>query len=253
MLDERLPGHGEPVAELQTRGILLDGTHRGRQAAPAAADLLADAARPGVLRVHPAQGRRRLRRRQLQGAVRVDRARPDRAAACCEAGDPRSQSTAHGGATHHDGAQIAATNPASATSSRPRRSPGALPVGRNSPQRCPYGLYAEQLSGTAFTAPRAENRRSWLYRIRPSAMHRPFEPHRRRPHRQRLRRGADAAEPAALGPAADADDADRLRRRPGDHGRQRRPARADRRRGARLRREPLDERARASTTPTARC
>src|SRR6184192_1540810 len=53
---------------------------------------------------------------------------------------------------------------------------GALPVGRNSPQRAPYGLYAEQLSGTAFTAPRADNRRSWLYRIRPSAMHRPFEP-----------------------------------------------------------------------------
>ena len=51
---------------------------------------------------------------------------------------------------------------------------GALPVGRNSPQRCPYGLYAEQLSGTAFTAPRAENRRSWLYRIRPSAQHQPF-------------------------------------------------------------------------------
>ena len=53
--------------------------------------------------------------------------------------------------------------------------PGALPVGRNSPQRCAYGLYAEQLSGTAFTAPRADNRRSWLYRIRPSSMHRPFE------------------------------------------------------------------------------
>src|SRR5947209_18379336 len=52
---------------------------------------------------------------------------------------------------------------------------GALPVGRNSPQRAPYGLYAEQLSGTSFTAPRADNRRSWLYRIRPSAMHRPFE------------------------------------------------------------------------------
>src|SRR5690606_18119195 len=47
--------------------------------------------------------------------------------------------------------------------------PGALPVGRNSPQRCAYGLYAEQLSGTAFTAPRSDNRRSWLYRIRPSA------------------------------------------------------------------------------------
>ena len=54
--------------------------------------------------------------------------------------------------------------------------PGALPVGRNSPQVCPYGLYAEQLSGTAFTAPRADNRRSWLYRIRPSAQHEPFEP-----------------------------------------------------------------------------
>ncbi len=51
---------------------------------------------------------------------------------------------------------------------------GALPVGRNSPQRPPYGLYAEQLSGTAFTAPRADNRRSWLYRIRPAAMHEPF-------------------------------------------------------------------------------
>ncbi|WP_420468454.1 homogentisate 1,2-dioxygenase [Panacagrimonas sp.] len=48
--------------------------------------------------------------------------------------------------------------------------PGALPVGCNSPQRCPYGLYAEQISGTAFTAPRHANRRSWLYRIRPSVL-----------------------------------------------------------------------------------
>ncbi|AYQ90755.1 MULTISPECIES: homogentisate 1,2-dioxygenase [Burkholderia] len=54
--------------------------------------------------------------------------------------------------------------------------PGALPAAQNSPQRAPYGLYAEQLSGTAFTAPRAHNRRSWLYRIRPAAVHRPFEP-----------------------------------------------------------------------------
>jgi homogentisate 1,2-dioxygenase len=52
--------------------------------------------------------------------------------------------------------------------------PGALPIGRNSPQKTPFGLYAEQLSGSAFTAPRAENRRSWLYRIQPSANHRPF-------------------------------------------------------------------------------
>jgi homogentisate 1,2-dioxygenase len=51
---------------------------------------------------------------------------------------------------------------------------GALPKGRNSPQRPAYGLYAEQLSGSAFTAPRHENRRSWLYRMRPTADHRPF-------------------------------------------------------------------------------
>jgi homogentisate 1,2-dioxygenase len=52
--------------------------------------------------------------------------------------------------------------------------PGALPVGQNSPQKCPYGLYAEQMSGTPFTAPRVANRRSWLYRIRPSVMHKPY-------------------------------------------------------------------------------
>ncbi|MFF3487044.1 homogentisate 1,2-dioxygenase [Streptomyces sp. NPDC002701] len=52
--------------------------------------------------------------------------------------------------------------------------PGALPLGRNSPQRVPLGLYAEQLSGSAFTEPRAHNRRSWLYRIRPSAAHPAF-------------------------------------------------------------------------------
>jgi homogentisate 1,2-dioxygenase len=46
--------------------------------------------------------------------------------------------------------------------------PGALPIGRNSPQKCPYGLYAEQLSGSPFTAPRNTNERSWLYRIRPT-------------------------------------------------------------------------------------
>lgn len=49
--------------------------------------------------------------------------------------------------------------------------PGALPRGQNSPQRCAYGLYAEQLSGTAFTAPRASNARSWLYRILPTVKH----------------------------------------------------------------------------------
>jgi len=54
---------------------------------------------------------------------------------------------------------------------------GALPVGQNSPQKVPFGLYGEQLSGTAFTAPRAENRRSWLYRLRPAASHPPYRPY----------------------------------------------------------------------------
>ena len=55
--------------------------------------------------------------------------------------------------------------------------PGALPMGRNSPQRPAFGLYAEQLSGTPFTAPRGENRRSWLYRMRPSAEHPRYVPY----------------------------------------------------------------------------
>ncbi|WP_312137438.1 homogentisate 1,2-dioxygenase [Brevundimonas sp.] len=54
---------------------------------------------------------------------------------------------------------------------------GALPQGQNSPQKTPFGLYAEQLSGTAFTAPRKENFRSWLYRLRPSANHGAFKPY----------------------------------------------------------------------------
>jgi homogentisate 1,2-dioxygenase len=54
--------------------------------------------------------------------------------------------------------------------------PGALPIGRNSPQKPPFGPYAEQFSTTAFTAPRSANRRSWLYRMRPTADHPPYQP-----------------------------------------------------------------------------
>jgi homogentisate 1,2-dioxygenase len=70
--------------------------------------------------------------------------------------------------------------------------PGALPQGQNSPQRVAYGLYAEQFSGTAFTAPRHANRRSWLYRLRPALTHGAF-----RPLPERLLRSApfDAAPP----------------------------------------------------------
>ncbi len=55
--------------------------------------------------------------------------------------------------------------------------PGALPIGRFSPQQVRYGLYAEQFSSTAFTAPRAHNRRSWFYRIRPSVVQGEFAPY----------------------------------------------------------------------------
>ncbi|GLS82133.1 homogentisate 1,2-dioxygenase [Paraferrimonas haliotis] len=54
--------------------------------------------------------------------------------------------------------------------------PNALPQGQFSPQQCSYGLYAEQFNSTAFTAPRAQNRRTWLYRIRPSALVGKFQP-----------------------------------------------------------------------------
>lgn len=63
----------------------------------------------------------------------------------------------------------------SLTSEDPRCA-NSLPWGQNNPQVCPYGLYAEQLSGTAFTAPREINRRTWFYRIRPSVVHLPFKP-----------------------------------------------------------------------------
>jgi homogentisate 1,2-dioxygenase len=52
---------------------------------------------------------------------------------------------------------------------------GAVPVGRNSPQKGPLGLYPEQINGTAFTMSRKENYRSWMYRIRPSVLHGEFK------------------------------------------------------------------------------
>jgi homogentisate 1,2-dioxygenase/Fumarylacetoacetate (FAA) hydrolase family len=60
--------------------------------------------------------------------------------------------------------------------------PGALSIGRNLPQRVPFGLYVQQLSGSAFTAPRAENQRTWIYRLRPTANHPAFTPYEGAPH-----------------------------------------------------------------------
>ncbi len=80
---------------------------------------------------------------------------------------------------------------------------GALPAGRNSPQQAPLGLYAEQLSGTAFTQPRGVNRRSWVYRILPSAKHPAFRRiDNKQPKGHAVRRTRTGPEPAALGPAA---------------------------------------------------
>ncbi|XP_017151425.1 homogentisate 1,2-dioxygenase isoform X2 [Drosophila miranda] len=67
-------------------------------------------------------------------------------------------------------------------SSEDERYPNSLPLGQNSPQVCPYKLYAEQLSGSAFTAPRTENVRTWLYRKLPSAVHQPFQPFKGAPY-----------------------------------------------------------------------
>ena len=72
---------------------------------------------------------------------------------------------------------------------------GALPVGRNSPQKAPHGLFAEQFSGTAFTMPRAHNKRTWTYRIRPSVTHRPF---RRRDNKGWVSRFDEAVTPNQL-------------------------------------------------------
>ena len=103
--------------------------------------------------------------------------------------------------------------------------PGALPEGRNSPQRAPLGLYAEQLSGTAFTQPRAANRRTWVYRIMPSAAHPRFDRIGNGSLRSdAVRRNRAGSQPAALGPAAAAGRPGGFRRRPVHRRRQRRPA-----------------------------
>ena len=88
-----------------------------------------------------------------------------------------SKAAAGGGKTRRDGGaqwtrrRRPATCRASATTSRPRRCPARCPSARTRRSARAYGLYAEQLSGSPFTAPRGTNERSWLYRIRPSVQH----------------------------------------------------------------------------------
>ena len=123
--------------------------------------------------------------------------------------------------------------------------PGSLPQGRNSPQRPAYGLYAEQLSGSPFTAPRGTNERSWLYRIRPSVRHTgPLQGGELSAVEKRAecRRPRTGAWPVPLEPGADAERADRLHRRHAHDDDGRRRARPDRHGRACLCRQPLDGR-----------
>ncbi len=121
--------------------------------------------------------------------------------------------------------------------------PGALPQGQNSPQRCAYGLYAEQLSGSPFTAPRGTNERSWLYRMRPSVRHTIAL------CQDRISlvedgagagRARSAARPAALGPAAHAQRGHHIPRRHPHHDHRRRRQYPDRHGGERLHGQPVD-------------
>ena len=132
---------------------------------------------------------------------------------------------------------------------------GALPVGQNSPQRAPYGLYAEQLSGTAFTAPRSQNRRSWLYRIRPAAMHGAV---RALVERRRIAQRRSTTPPTPPNqlrwdplpmPDAPTDFVDGLVTMAGNGS----AGRAARLRDPPVRGQPVDARSASSTTPTASC
>ena len=150
-----------------------------------------------------------------------------------------------------------ATCRASATTSRPRRCRAPCPSGRTRRRRAAYGLYAEQLSGSPFTAPRGTNERSWLYRIRPSVQARARSSSK---HGAALledgavpRRARPLDRPAALGPGADPEGAAHLPHRHAhhDHGRRRQhPGRHGR---AHLSRHPVDGATTTSTTPTASC
>ncbi len=214
----------------------------GGQHAPAAADLLGDLLRPGVLRVHPAQGRRGLRRRQLQGAVRVARARPDRARRAGR-GVTRTRRRRHAAlpvrlrqrVRHRGAARRAAGRPqlAAALRLRPLRR-AALRHRLHRAARATTGAPGS----TASARRRCTGRSS---RIDAGRIVGDFA------------RRADAARPAALEPAADARRADRLRRRPGDDGRQRRPACAQPARRATSTPPTARWPTASSTTPTASC
>ena len=134
--------------------------------------------------------------------------------------------------------------------------PGALPVGQNSPQRTAYGLYAEQLSGSPFTAPRGTNERSWLYRIRPSVQHAQKFKKTALPIWKTAPSLGEHDRPIGQlrwGPVPIPKDKLTFLDRHAHHDDGRRRQHAGRHGGARLSRHPVDGRTTTSTTPTAKC
>ncbi len=131
---------------------------------------------------------------------------------------------------------------------------GALPRGRNSPQQVAKGLYAELVSGSAFTAPRADNRRMWLYRRQPSVVSGGYEPFEQRYLKTGAKDGVPMPpNPLRWHPTPLPDAPQRFRRRPAHDRRQRRRRCADRHGRAPVPREPIDGSVAHSSTPTARC
>src|SRR6185437_15553592 len=189
-VNARLPGHGEDLQRMRERRILIDGAPTQGQwlllqiftqnvIGPCFFEIIqrkgnegfgegnfkalfesleADQLRRGVLSLEPpAPGAASDAPASLASLVSASRVSSSPAS---QAAQPSSPPLLAGFGNHFETEAL----------------PGALPA-QNSPQRCPYGLYAEQLSGTAFTAPRAVNRRSWLYRIHPAARHGRFQPY----------------------------------------------------------------------------
>ena len=177
-LDARVPGHGEDLARLRERRILIDGAPTQGQGLLLQI-FTQNMVGPMLLRDHPAQGQRGLRRGQLQGAVRIARARPGAPRrAVARPRQRRGVMNERRGRRGCASADAVSTRRASATISPPKRCPARC---RSRTRRSAVPTGCTRSSSRARLSPRrAANRRSWLYRIRPAAVHQPFVARSRR-------------------------------------------------------------------------
>ena len=160
-IDERVPGHGESVERLRELGILIDGAGTRREGTTKALLQIFSKTLIGPIFFEFIQRKgdegfgegnfRALFQSIEEDQIRRGVLKPS--VGVTPMATPRRYMSGFGNEFETEAL------------------PGALPVGQNSPQSCAYGLYAEQLSGSSFTAPRGVNQRSWLYRIRPSVLH----------------------------------------------------------------------------------